>query len=1015
MQFTEKTRVQVPAIVHFTRLGFKYLSLKTVSYDRSNNIVDSLLLESLKKINPNIYERKLLLEIQSLKVLLKNNDLGKAYYERLIRRDGIRFVDFNCQKNNYFHVVYEYPFINSGEEFRPDITILINGLPLAFAEVKVPNNKDLIEAERFRMRERFSKPWFRGFMNGFQVLVFSNNMKYDDDSIVTIQGAFYSTTASKDIRFSTFREEDKFLYERVKENDIELETEQLVLIDTNSTSIRGTPEYTTNLKFDSPTNSILTSLFSKERFLYLLNYGICYVDEKNEDTGKTELKKHIMRYPQLFASKEITTKLENSIHKGIIWHTQGSGKTELAFYMNKILIDYYGNIKSNVKFFFIVDRIDLFKQASQEFIQRGLKVNYVENRDSFEDIIKSGKVIHNSEGKPEITVVNIQKFSEDAIVIKPKEYDTKIQRVYFIDESHRSYSAENRNGLVVLSKFLTQLVQSDKSAIHIGLTGTPIILEKINTTDLFGGYIHKYYYNQSIADGYTLRLFREEVVSTFVQTMKGKYDEFKIQNSKLRPTDIVSKPSYVKDLLEYISNDYDSFELLHNSPKNSLKFGSMIVCDSNDQAREIKKQLDEDYPKYSSLLILHNENTKEYREEEIKLFKKTNKYDLVIVDRMLLTGFDCPRLKRMYLLKVIRKHNLLQALTRVNRPFYDFKYGFIVDFADISEEFKKTNDSYLEELKREYGDEFSTNADIFITNEEISIRLDNIKEKLFNYDLENMEIFSSQVQDVIDKNELQQLSKLVEEAKDLYGVAKLNEQLNFFMMDIGKLNRMAIEIERAYAALRLKEALIDNNNYEQIIDITLEQIKFAFFKGKEGELKLGDQFFSKFRKAQESFRKNIDKNDPAYSELIRRLKALLGEKHFEEITEEKLEELEKLEKEIQKLNNKNQGVASKYNNDQKFLRIHKRLKEKLTSLPDIQLAAILNQIKAFFDKVVFDNEKILDNETLVREKLFDQVFSSFINNKVNFGTNAESTIDVIDQIIYNEYIKERRGYDFAGH
>ena len=1009
MGFNEKTRVQIPAIIHLTRLGYKYLSLKTVDYDRSNNIVDSILLNSLKIINPLVSIENLTSEIESLKMLLKNNDLGRAFYERIIKRDGIRFLDFDSINNNIFNVVYEFPFINKGEEFRPDITILINGMPLGFAEVKVPMNKDLIEAERFRMTERFSKPWFKEFMNGFQLLVFSNNMKYDDDSIIPIQGAFYSTTSSKNIRFSTFREEQANLFDTVKEYENKEDVEQLILIDTNSVSIKGTDHFETNLNPMSPTNSILTSLFSKERLLYLLNSGICYLDEKNEDTGKEELKKHVMRYPQLFAAKAITSKLSKGVKKGIIWHTQGSGKTELAYYLNKILVDYYAKQKTNVKLFFIVDRLDLFKQATQEFIKRGLEVNNVDNKDDFERIIKSDKVIHNSKGKPEVTVVNIQKFSDSAFVLKNTEYDKSIQRVYFIDESHRSYGAEIKNDLVVPSRFLLQLIQSDKEAVRIGLTGTPIILEKVNTKDIFGEYLHKYYYNQSISDGYTLRLYREEILSTFVQKMKGTYDDLKIQNSKLKGVDIFAKEGYVRPLLEYITVDYENFILLHSYGENNLKPGMMIVCDSNAQAREIKRQLDDEYPQYVSLLILHNENTKEYREQEIKEFKKTNKYDFVIVDRMLLTGFDCPRLKRIYLLKVIRKHNLLQALTRVNRPFADFKYGYIVDFADISAEFKKTNDSYLKELKEEYGGELFDNTDIFISQEEIERRTAAIKNILFTYDTNNLENFSTQVQEIKDIKELQMLNKAIEEAKDIYGVAKLSDQLSAYNLDIHKINRMAIEVERAYQSMRLKESLKDDKNYDLLIDATISQIRFAFFKGTEGELKLGDKFFTKIKETQDSFRRNTDKHDPRFDELLKRLKEVLDNNNVEEISEERLLFLEKIHEDMKKLNRTNEGIASKYNNDFKYLKIHKRLKEKILHFDDVQYSKILCDIKEFMDNLVLENERILDNEKLIKDKLFGKVYSVFENNSLDLGEEVENTIDFIDTLIYLEYMNERRG------
>lgn len=106
-----------------------------------------------------------------------NEDMGKAFYERLVQKSGIRLIDFEEFSNNSFHVLTELPCINGDEEFRPDITLLINGMPLVFIEVKKPNNKDGVLAERKRIDDRFKNRKFRRFMNITQVMVFSNNME----------------------------------------------------------------------------------------------------------------------------------------------------------------------------------------------------------------------------------------------------------------------------------------------------------------------------------------------------------------------------------------------------------------------------------------------------------------------------------------------------------------------------------------------------------------------------------------------------------------------------------------------------------------------------------------------------------------------------------------------------------------------------------------------------------------------------------------------------------------------
>src|SRR5690606_37140514 len=195
--------------------------------------------------------------------------------------------------------------------------------------------------------------------------------------------------------------------------------------------------------------------------------------------------------------------LDKGIKKGIVWHTQGSGKTALTYYNVRFLTDHFQKRQIVPKFYFIVDRLDLLQQAQREFIARGLTVHTIDSREAFARAIKVTQVIHNHSGKPEITVVNIQKFKYDPDVFSTNDYDVAIQRVYFLDEVHRSYNPKG--------SFLANLSQSDSNAIKIGLTVTPLLGDDYNSRVLFGDYIHKYYYNASIADGYTLRLIREEI------------------------------------------------------------------------------------------------------------------------------------------------------------------------------------------------------------------------------------------------------------------------------------------------------------------------------------------------------------------------------------------------------------------------------------------------------------------------------------------------------------------------
>jgi len=367
-----------------------------------------------------------------------------------------------------------------------------------------------------------------------------------------------------------------------------------------------------------------------------------------------------MRYPQIFATMAIRSKLDDGQRKGIIWHTQGSGKTALAFYNVKHLTDYYAQKGIIPKFYFIVDRLDLMIQASNEFSKRGLKVKQVNSRQDLIDDFKYAGAIHNDSGKQEISVINIQKFSEGATVPKELDYDINVQRIYFLDEAHRSYNPKGN--------YLANLINSDRNAIKIALTGTPLLREVAKEYDskmLFGNYFHKYYYNQSIADGYTLRLIREEIEGSFKMQMEEILDEIKVLRGDISAKQIYAHRKFAEPLLDYIIEDMIKFR----RDENDATLAGMVVCDSAEQARMLfelfedrygKQETDasilmaaeppvqygrKDKPILKAALILHDENDKAIRKDLIQAYKK-GYIDLLFVYNMLLTGFDAHRLKK---------------------------------------------------------------------------------------------------------------------------------------------------------------------------------------------------------------------------------------------------------------------------------------------------------------------------------------------------------------------------------
>jgi len=1000
MKFNEDSRVKIPSILHLTRLGYNYLSLKNEAWDESSNIFTDLFKESISKINPDADDDEIKRLLDQINLSLDNEDLGKAFYEQLIDQSGTKLIDFSNFNNNNFYVVTELTYKNGDEQFRPDIILLINGMPLVFIEVKKPNNPEGVLAERKRINTRFQNKKFKRFVNITQLMVFSNNMEYDNESLQPIQGAFYASPSYHEPRFNYFREEENFdLSSLLKEEDDE--TENFVLKDNNLSSIKHNLDFATNKKPDTPTNRISTSLFSKDRLSFLLKYALAYA---NESDG---IQKQIMRYPQIFATKAVVNKLDKGIRKGIIWHTQGSGKTALAFYSVRFLSDYYQNKTIITKFYFIVDRIDLLIQAQREFSSRGLIVHIVDSRKEFAKEIKSKKVIHNTSGKAEITVVNIQKFKDNPNVVRKKDYNVNIQRIYFLDEVHRSYNPKG--------SFLANLVQSDPDSIKIGLTGTPLLGEDHNSRALFGDYIHKYYYNSSIADGYTLRLIREDIESNYQMVMKNALADIEVIKGDAERKWVYSHRQFVEPMLDYIIKDFERSRLIHED--NTI--GGMVICDSSEQAKEMFKIFETrstviDKPNKVKLtaLILHDVGTKEDRKKKVEDFKD-GKIDLLFVYNMLLTGFDSPRLKKLYLGRVIKKHNLLQALTRVNRTYKTHRFGYVVDFADIREEFDATNVAYFEELQSELGDDFKTYSELFKSKEEIEDEIAEVQNILLHYETENIEVFTQQISQIQDRRHVLEIKKALENAKSLYNLIRLHGHYELLeKIDFKKLNIFHKEITNHLDILNLKEKM--NNNAENInlLNEALEDVYFKFEKLGEEELIIADKLKNTLRKTREALVSNFDKHDINYITLKEELIRLFNKKNLAEVTQEEMNinmvSINKIHERVKELNRKNDLLKTKYQEDPKYARIHKRLIERdKFAKQEIQILDALKGLKINADDKVLKNRGLMENESYFESSMGNLIVDQF-KNKQNFNLNSE-IIGQINTLVVKEYMNEYNG------
>lgn len=1041
-KFNEATRVQMPAMVHLTRLGYGYIGkisedMAGSVYDPDTNILIDVFKQQFERLNPSA-QGEFAQTLRAIRQELTNDDLGKSFYKRLTTVSPVRLIDFDNPQNNSFHFTAELTCKNGQDEFRPDITLFVNGLPLCFIEVKKPNNHGGMVAESKRMNlERFPNRKFRRFINITQLMIFSNNMEYDTmGGIVPIQGAFYCTAARESAPFNCFREENpsslpvapfikEYHYGSIKQDE-----EKRILSDFNCQVIHHTPEYQTNLDVNTPTNRILTSMCSPERLLFLIKYGIAYVKMEKEVDGKIEStdQKHIMRYQQMFASLAIREQLKEGATSGVVWHTQGSGKTALSYYLTYVLSDYYAKHNMVAKFYFIVDRIDLLEQATQEFEARGLVVSTANTRAELMAQFRNNHAQEGASGQPEITVVNIQRFAEDKEKVSLPAYATNLQRIFIMDEAHRGYKPGGC--------FLANLFDADPNSIKIALTGTPLLKSDCASSVVFQRYFHTYYYDRSIADGYTLKIIREDIETSYKERLSEVYDKLEtlVQKKDIKRSQIIEHESYVSELAYYIADDLRQFRKIQGDDT----LGGMVICETSEQARKLYEAFQhmpdggqsqpiqikmgdqvwmaaEAIPMYGTKkkllrvgLILHDSDDKETRKQIIKDFKKNMTIDLLIVFNMLLTGFDAPRLKRLYFGRKLKDHNLLQALTRVNRPYKDNRYGYVIDFANIKRNFEETNEAYLKELNRfNNPDEVDGNhttdtfSQVIEDPDELIRQMRDVRQTLFDYTTNNVEEFSSEISSIEDKQVLLDLKKTLISAKDCANIVRTfgDDDLKeaFSKLEITKLPDMLKEVQYHIDIINQKEAFAVSDETKQLVNEAMQDIRFNFSKIGEEEMKMiagGRELQDKWSVAIRKFTENTDPDDPEYITLRDAFMQRFKEHGFvvDSIAKfnQESKELDEIIERLVKLQESNNRLLKKYNGDTKFANVHKRIREEnkrrfaehkaaIFSYYDDNIVAILTDIKSEIDQKVYDRNDILKKDEYFEMTVMTEIAQALYN------------------------------------
>lgn len=438
----------------------------------------------------------------------------------------------------------------------------------------------------------------------------------------------------------------------------------------------------------------------------------------------------------------------------------------------------------------------------------------------------------------------------------------------------------------------------------------------------------------------------------------------------------------------------------------------MVICETSEQARrlfayfdEIQNELNKDASSKSHFkvgLILYDSDDKDTRENVITDFKDNFKVDMLIVYNMLLTGFDAPRLKRLYFGRKLRDHNLLQAITRVNRPYKNNRYGYIIDFADIKKNFDETNAAYLAELNKfndpdevGEGNEANIFAQVMEDPAELIQRMQKARQVLFDYPLDNAEEFSTEISTIEDKSVLLDLKKALIEVRDCCNIVRTfgDDDLKaaFANFEISRLKDILSEVQRHINIINQREAFADDDATRIMVNEAMQDITFNFSKIGEEELKMvsgGEELNEKLQRMVRKFAENIDPEDPEYITLREAFHARFHEHGF---TPQNMDEfnsyskaMDEILQKLAELQKKNAVLLRRYNGDAKFARVHKRIREEnkkrksagkpvMLSEYDESIVTALMTIKSDIDRKVYDRNDILKKDAYFEQTVMTEI------------------------------------------
>lgn len=644
-----------------------------------------ILPDALERINPTLPRQAI------NEAVLKINDIdtgslqqrNEAFHEYLQSGVEVRFfdgkeeqndivylIDFDNPKNNDFHVVNQWTFVEYSNK-RPDLIVFVNGMPLVIFELKSPSREETDSSDAYLQ--------LRNYMQHIPSMFVSN--------------AFCVMSDMSDTRVGTITaSEDRFVKWK---------------------SIDGDYSETQNADW----KTMLEGMFRKERLTDIIKNFICF------NNSADSVVKILAGYHQYFAVHKAADRAVEAVAGdgkiGVFWHTQGSGKSLSMVFLAHMLQEKLQSPTIVV----ITDRNDLDDQLFSQF---GRCANFLRQKPERAINRKNLQALLRDREANGIIFTTMQKFMED-----DEPLCDRSNVVVMVDEAHRGqYGLTERmtaDGRISIGA--ARLVRKAlPNASYIGFTGTPISTEDKNTREIFGDYIDVYDMTQAVEDEATRPVYYESRVvalglneETLAQLDREYADfaneanEISVEKSKrdFAGLDaIFATPQVIDSLCRDIIDHYE------NCRSDVLTGKALIVAYSRPVAMKIYYRMLELRPEWKEklgvVMTMGNQDPEEWfevcggkthkKEMERRFKKEDDPLKIAIVVDMWLTGFDVPSLATMYVFKPMKGHNLMQAIARVNRVYKGKEGGLVVDYIGIANALKRAMKDYTQRDQHNYGD-----------------------------------------------------------------------------------------------------------------------------------------------------------------------------------------------------------------------------------------------------------------------------------------------------------------------